>query len=104
MGGAVATVGCGPVGRAWAIVFARAGHDVRLWDERPDASAAARDVAVGILPELERLGLIACGADAALARIRVTPELAEALDGAVHVRRLMALVRHKREAARDIGD
>ena len=85
MRGAVAIVGCGLVGRAWAIVFARAGHEVRLWDERPDASAAARDFAAGMLPELERLGLIACGADAALARIRVTPDLAQALDGAVHV-------------------
>lgn len=27
-----ACIGCGTVGRAWAIVFARAGHEVRLYD------------------------------------------------------------------------
>ena len=85
MGEPVAIVGCGLVGRAWAIVFARAGHEVRLWDERPEACTAARDFAGEMLPELERLGLIPCRADAALSRIRVTPDLAEALDGAVHV-------------------
>ena len=33
----VAIVGCGFVGRAWAISFARAGHEVALWDEQPEA-------------------------------------------------------------------
>ena len=33
----IALVGLGLVGRAWAISFARAGHEVALWDERPEA-------------------------------------------------------------------
>jgi 3-hydroxyacyl-CoA dehydrogenase len=81
----VAIVGCGLIGRAWAIVFSRAGYDVRLWDARPEAPEAARSFAVEMLPELERLGLIQRTADEALSRIRVTGDLEAALDGAVHV-------------------
>ena len=33
----IALVGMGLVGRAWAISFARAGHDVLLFDEKGDA-------------------------------------------------------------------
>ena len=31
----VAVVGAGLIGRAWSIVFARAGFDVALWDPYP---------------------------------------------------------------------
>ena len=85
MDGRVAIVGCGLVGRAWAIVFARAGYETRLWDERPEAADAARAFAGTMLPELESLGLIDCRAEEALSRIRVTGTLAEALDGAAYV-------------------
>lgn len=85
MGGTVAIVGCGLVGRAWAIVFARAGYETRLWDERPEAADAARAFASCMLSELESLGLIDCRAEMALLRIRVTGSLAEALDGADYV-------------------
>jgi L-gulonate 3-dehydrogenase len=85
MGGTVAIVGCGLVGRAWAIVFARAGYETRLWDERPEASEAARAFAAGMLAELEGRGLIGCRAGEALSRIRVTGDLEAALDGATHV-------------------
>ena len=81
----VACIGAGLIGRAWAIVFARAGHEVRLWDENPDAPAAARAFAAEMLPELERLGLIDCTAADALGRITPAATLEEALDGAHHV-------------------
>ncbi|KZY40321.1 3-hydroxyacyl-CoA dehydrogenase [Roseovarius sp. HI0049] len=81
----VACIGSGLIGRAWAIVFARAGHEVRLWDENPDAPAAARAFAAEMLPELERLGLIDCTAADALGRITPAATLEEALDGALHV-------------------
>lgn len=35
----VAIVGCGLIGRAWAIVFARAGFGVKLWDANSDVMA-----------------------------------------------------------------
>jgi len=28
----IAIIGTGLIGRAWAMVFARAGHSVRIWD------------------------------------------------------------------------
>ena len=31
----IGTVGAGLIGRAWACVFARAGHPVQLWDPEP---------------------------------------------------------------------
>ena len=34
----VAIVGSGFIARAWAISFARAGHDVRMWDQSPTAT------------------------------------------------------------------
>ncbi|OWX98485.1 3-hydroxyacyl-CoA dehydrogenase [Thioclava sp. IC9] len=81
----VACVGSGLIGRAWAIVFARAGHPVRLWDEVPAAPKAARDFAAEMLPELARLGLIPGTAEEALARIEPVATLEEALEGARHV-------------------
>ena len=50
----IALVGMGLVGRAWAISFARAGHDVLLWDEKPDAVDEALRFADEILPDLAR--------------------------------------------------
>ena len=38
----VAVVGAGLIGRAWAIGFARAGHEVRLFDETQGAAAEAK--------------------------------------------------------------
>lgn len=81
----VACVGTGLIGRAWSIVFARAGHEVRLWDENAEAPHAARAFAAEMLPELERLGLIDCDPEEALARIRPVATLEEALEGAEHV-------------------
>ena len=36
----IAIIGAGLIGRAWAMVFARAGHPVKLWDA--DAAGACR--------------------------------------------------------------
>ena len=44
----VAIIGCGFVGRAWAISFARAGSEVALWDADPSAPAYPPPVVVGV--------------------------------------------------------
>ena len=36
----IAIIGAGLIGRAWAMVFARAGHPVKLWDT--DAGAVPK--------------------------------------------------------------
>ena len=82
----VAIVGCGFVGRAWAISFARAGHEVALWDEQPEACSRSLTYIEGLLPDLAANDLLA-GADAKtlLARLRPVARLEEALEGAAHV-------------------
>jgi len=79
----VAILGTGLVGSAWAIVFARAGREVTLFDiEAARAQQASERVAVN-MREMASYGLID-DADAALARISVANSLADALDGAAY--------------------
>ena len=80
----IAIVGAGLVGSGWAIVFARAGLRVSIFDKDP---LAARSALTGIgarLADLAEAGLIGAP-DEALARIGVAATLGEALDGAVYV-------------------
>lgn len=81
----IALVGMGLVGRAWAISFARAGHDVLLWDEKPDAADEALRFADEILPDLFANQLLRDSSAAVRARLRRAATLEEALDGVSHV-------------------
>jgi len=82
----VAVVGSGFIGRAWAISFARAGHEVRMWDQLPQASEGARDYIAGVLGDLGANDLLrGQSQDDVLARIGTATDLAEALSGAIHV-------------------
>jgi len=82
----IALVGTGLVGRAWAISFARAGHQVRLFDESADLAKKAVAFAGEMLPLLAAEDLLN-GQPAAevAARLRIVASLEEALDGVVHV-------------------
>lgn len=81
----VCCIGAGLVGRAWAIVFASGGRQVRLYDENPVSVVAARDFAAAMLPDLSRAGLLADDPEMILSRIVPADTLEAALDGAVHV-------------------
>jgi 3-hydroxyacyl-CoA dehydrogenase len=81
----IAVVGAGLIGRAWSIVFARAGFDVALWDPIPQAVAAAQDFIAERLPELRDAGLLADQPAEVRARIRPAASLAEAVRDAEHV-------------------
>lgn len=80
----IAVVGAGLIGRAWAIVFARAGFDVALWDGDKDALAASLSTIRNRLDDLARIGLVA---DPGEAHRRISPEplLPAALSGAAYV-------------------
>ena len=54
----VAIIGAGFVGRAWAISYARAGHDVTLWDEDATAPGKALTYIEALLPDLEAQDLL----------------------------------------------
>jgi L-gulonate 3-dehydrogenase len=81
----VAVIGAGLIGRAWSIVFARAGFEVRLWDLAPHAIDAAMMFIADRLPELEQAGLLHEPPGAVLPRIRRVASLEEAVQGADHV-------------------
>lgn len=81
----VAIIGAGLIGRAWAIVHARGGSAVRLFDTMPGAAAEARDFAAARLPELAEAGLLREPAEAILARIALAPSLEASLAGAAAV-------------------
>ena len=80
----IALVGGGLIGQAWAIVFARAGHDVMLYDADPAALKQARDAIAARLQDLAGLGLVG-DPHAIASRIGYVIGLAEALDGAAYV-------------------
>ncbi len=81
----VAVVGTGLVGGGWAIVFARAGHEVRLHDQAPGAAARARAEVAARLDDLRDAGLLDESPAAVLARIRLASGLADATAGAAYV-------------------
>lgn len=70
----IGVIGGGLIGRAWAIVFARAGCLVQLWD--PD-----HQVRNGMMDELAKLCRTSGEDISVLDRIRVTEDLASALEG-----------------------
>ena len=80
----VALVGGGLIGQAWAIVFARAGHDVMLYDAEPGALKGARDAIAARLDDLAGFALVD-DPHAVAGRIGYVTGLAEALDGAAYV-------------------
>jgi L-gulonate 3-dehydrogenase len=82
----VCIVGSGFIGRAWAISFARAGHEATLWDAAPSAPAAALAYIEGLLPDLAEHDLLNGSSPAEIrGRMHVAATLEEALAGAEHV-------------------
>ena len=81
----IAIVGSGLIGRAWAIVFARAGHSVAVHDNDAGALAANLRVVDTALAELAGFGLLDEPPATARARITATATLADALRGARYV-------------------
>lgn len=85
-GAAVACIGTGLVGSAWACVFARGGHEVRLHDAGgPAALAAARQRVADMLSVLAKADMLHEPAAAILARLRSCPDLETALAGVAYV-------------------
>jgi L-gulonate 3-dehydrogenase len=77
---AAGVIGAGLVGRAWAMVFARAGWDVALYDSSADARAQAPALIAQSLAEMATHGLV--DDPAAIAkRIRVVATVADAVAG-----------------------
>ena len=80
----IAVVGSGLIGQAWAIVFARGGHQVKMWDGDPKAVDTGIRLIAGQVADLKEAGLID-DPRALLARISGCKTLEEVLDGAEYV-------------------
>ena len=81
----IAIVGTGLIGRAWAMVFARAGHPVRIWDNDAGAVPKALPLIEEALREQKQVGLISEDPQQVRARIGAAATLSEALADADYV-------------------
>ena len=80
----IAIVGSGLIGQAWAIVFARAGLQVRLWDGDANALANAKTIITQQLHALEAHKLVDNAAHA-IKCIQTCESLSQALENAHYV-------------------
>ena len=80
----VACIGVGNVGRSWAIVFARAGWDVVLWDAFPESIAKAWSAIGAALDDLKDAGLLD-DVGATLSRMHLADSLAAAVAEADYI-------------------
>jgi len=82
----VAIVGSGLIGRSWAMVFARGGYNVCLYDVLTEQMQNAFPEMLEKLKLQEKAGLLkGQSAEAVFKRISSAIELREALEGAFHV-------------------
>ncbi len=81
----IAIIGSGLIGRAWAMVFARAGHPVKMYDNAPGAV----DKALGLVEEglggLKNAGLIDETPATVVKRVCAASSLADAVADADYV-------------------
>src|SRR5436853_3058223 len=80
----VAIIGSGLIGRAWAMVFARAGWNVAMYDAVEGVADSALGLVAEGLSELAKHGLVEDPKGSA-ARVRAAKTIADALDGASFV-------------------
>jgi L-gulonate 3-dehydrogenase len=75
----IAIIGTGRIGRAWAIVFARAGFEVKLHDAEPAMLEGALPAIRDSLADFASFGLLDETVDAIAARIKPYAQLADAV-------------------------
>jgi len=81
----IAVIGAGLIGRAWAVVFARAGHPVTLWDADTGVIPKALGLIGQALEEARSFGLIDEDPQIIGARISAARTLVEAVKDADYV-------------------
>jgi L-gulonate 3-dehydrogenase len=86
----IAIVGAGLIGRAWSIVFARAGHAVAMYDADAPALRKSFGLLESALDDLRAAGLLDEEPEVIRARIAPAATLAEAVSGADYVQENIA--------------
>ena len=98
----VAVIGAGLVGAGWAIVFARAGLDVRVYDANSSATDSALSLIADQLNQLSSFGLVD-HPDEVAAHVAPAYRLADAVDGAAYAQEsVLELVDVKRRLMQDL--
>lgn len=104
MSESIALVGSGLIGRGWAILFANAGCEVRVYDCDPAAAQRALPAIHDNLEVLEKEQMIDSAA-ALESRIRFTKTLAAAVEGVRYVQEsVVESTQVKGEVFRELGD
>lgn len=85
----VGVIGAGLIGQAWAIVFARAGCEVRLWDARPEMLVKATRSIEELVAMLAEYRLVDSSAEL-LGRVDAASSMAAAIDGVDYVQENVA--------------
>ena len=78
----IGIIGAGLIGRAWAVVFARAGFKVRLYDMSTQALHACKNSILASLADLDTYGLLKETPDQIMFRISLASTLEEAVGSA----------------------
>ena len=81
----IAVIGSGLIGRAWSIVFARAKHNVSLFDNQNGAAGKAMEQISQGLDDLKKYGLVNEEPSSVLARIVVCQSMEQAVTNADYV-------------------
>lgn len=81
----IAVIGAGLIGRAWAIVFARTGHPVALYDVDSRALDASLALLDENLADLAAAGLLGESPSTVRTRIQPAATLERAVEGAVYL-------------------
>lgn len=81
----IGLIGAGLIGRGWAVVFARAGHEVLLWDRRGEATEAALAAVTRSLDDMATEGLLRESPSVVRGRVRAAHTLEEAVRTAAYV-------------------
>lgn len=93
----VAIVGAGLVGRGWAIVFARAGHDVAIYDGNAEIRAAVLDGIHASLADMQEAGLVDA-VDPVMSRLSVVDTLEAAVSDADYIQESVLELRDVKQA------
>lgn len=81
----LAIIGAGNIGRAFALVFATAGHTVRMCELDADARNQAVGRIASSIADLREFGLCAAEPDEILSRISVSGDLGETVGDAMYI-------------------
>lgn len=81
----IALIGGGNIGISWAIVFARAGYSVRIYDTNAEALKKALPAMHDRLIQMQKSGMLEQDPASIAARVSITNDLAEAVTGAAYI-------------------